>query len=296
VILAALALASVFLAAPAKEGAAPKKLAWEASFASALQKAKTTRKPVMIDFWAEWCGYCHRLDKTTYRDATVVGLSAEFVSVKVNTEGSEADQAIASRYLVRSLPTILFVTPEGRHILRLDGYLPPRNFVGALGEMKKRATRLVEWEGILAKTPEDKEALTRLALHQFSELARMTEGDNQQLMPRRMYEDVRDLLTRAYREDKDRPLTDRKRVRVALALMSGYKGEFPQAEAILQEAIALPPSAVEDAKAHLTLGEVYLTQEKKDPAVREFRAVTKSYPNLPESQAASTYLQGLGLR
>jgi tetratricopeptide (TPR) repeat protein len=222
--------------------------------------------------------------------------TAEFVSVKVDTEGSDSDQLVASRYMVRSLPTILFVSPEGRHILRLDGYLPPANFMTALTEAKRRAGQVIEWEGALLKNPDDKEALTRLGLHQFAELARIAEADAQQLMPRRMYEDVRDLLTRASRQDKERPLNDRKRVRTGLALMHGYKGEFPQAEAILKEALAMPPLAAEDAKARLTLGEVYLTQKKKDPAVREFRTLRKSYPGLPETEAAAAYLQQLGVR
>ena len=37
-------------------------------FDEALKKARSQNKPLMVDFWAEWCGWCHRLDKTTYVD------------------------------------------------------------------------------------------------------------------------------------------------------------------------------------------------------------------------------------
>src|SRR5258708_1754090 len=93
---------------------------WEKSFEEALKKAKATRRPLRVDFWAEGCGWCSRLDKTTYVDPVVAQKAEEFVAVKVNTEGSRKEMEVALRYDVQSLPTVLFLSPEGRPVHRLN--------------------------------------------------------------------------------------------------------------------------------------------------------------------------------
>jgi uncharacterized protein YyaL (SSP411 family) len=73
---------------------------WEHRFDDAMKKARAAKKPVMIDFWADWCSWCHRLDQTTYVDPVVTKLSEGFVAVKVDTEGGRKNAEIALRYNV----------------------------------------------------------------------------------------------------------------------------------------------------------------------------------------------------
>jgi thiol-disulfide isomerase/thioredoxin len=292
----ALPLVALLLAAPAARPAPlpPRSLKWESSLAAALEKAKASGKPVMIDFWAEWCGYCHLLDRTTYRDPSVIRRSAAFVSVKVNSEGSPDEVRIASRYLVNSLPTILFLSPGGRPFLRLSGYLPANRFLMALAEMTRRSAFVLDQEAILAREPNDPAALRTLGLHAFTQITLMAERDPDQRMSKQMFEDAQDLLSRACRVDQGQAPAERKRVRSALGILHGYEGKFAEAEALLKEALALPADAENDARAYSGLGEIYMMQKKKDLAREAFRQVVEHYPQSDDAQLAKRYLQTLG--
>ena len=75
---------------------APSSIKWHTRIEDATRIAKAQRKPILIDFWAKWCGWCKRLDQTTYVDPLVTKLAEGFVALKVNAEGAPSEVEFAA--------------------------------------------------------------------------------------------------------------------------------------------------------------------------------------------------------
>jgi thioredoxin:protein disulfide reductase len=84
-------------------------------------------KPVLLDFYADWCIPCHEMDNKTYTDPRVVEKARELVMVKVDLtkQGSEAVDKLVHEYAIVGMPTTTFFSPDGhqRGDLRQVGFV-----------------------------------------------------------------------------------------------------------------------------------------------------------------------------
>jgi len=115
-----------------------------------LEQSKSV--PVLVDFWAAWCGPCKQLMPTLERLAQDYG--GRFILVKVNTD---EEQALVGQLGVRSLPTVVlfkagavvdhFVgsVPEGQIRQFLDRHLPPVQ--SSPGEQARALKRAGDYAG-----------------------------------------------------------------------------------------------------------------------------------------------------
>lgn len=89
------------------------------TYEEGIALAGEQNKPVMIDFYADRCGWCVKLDDETYMDPDVIATSEKFVNVKVDTE---VENKMARKYGVEVLPTIVFTDSEGNETHRIVGF------------------------------------------------------------------------------------------------------------------------------------------------------------------------------
>src|SRR5262249_43368277 len=105
---------------------------WAPFTSQRLAEATRAGKPVVLDFYADWCIPCHELDRSTFTHPKVRQALARFVALKVDlTTDKVADvQALRTRFGVTGVPTVLFLTPEGNEVPnpRVVGFLPPSDF------------------------------------------------------------------------------------------------------------------------------------------------------------------------
>jgi len=121
------------VASPAKTDAAAPcsgRIVWDEWTPEAFARAKSEKKLVLVDVVAEWCHWCHVMDKTTYADARVVGTVCDaYVAIRVD---SDARPDVAERYRDFGWPATAILSPDGKPVRELRGYQEPTEFAEML--------------------------------------------------------------------------------------------------------------------------------------------------------------------
>ena len=154
------------------------KVTWH-KFDDAIVRAKASGKHIMVDVYTDWCGWCKKLDKETYTDATVLKvLSESYVSakikgddagrrLKVRSQSTEENgrtllQIVAtdepqisekdftrSQLRVTGFPTILFFAADGRMITKLSGFQKADAFANILNFIKDDLYEVMTYQDYL---------------------------------------------------------------------------------------------------------------------------------------------------
>jgi thiol:disulfide interchange protein DsbD len=93
--------------------------------------AQAAGKPLLLDFYADWCVSCKEMERYTFPDAQVRQVLADAVLLRADvTANDEADQALLARFGIFGPPTIAFYGRDGveRSALRVVGYMKAAEF------------------------------------------------------------------------------------------------------------------------------------------------------------------------
>lgn len=104
-------------------------MALEITDANFEELVLNSQQPVVVDFWAEWCGPCKMLGPV------IEELSKDFEGkAVVGKIDVDANQNFASKYGVRNIPTVLFIK-NGEVVNKQVGVAPKQTYVDAINAM-----------------------------------------------------------------------------------------------------------------------------------------------------------------
>jgi thiol:disulfide interchange protein DsbD len=122
------------------EADAQSPIAWKPFSDAEFARALEAKRPVLLDFGADWCLPCREMDRTTFRDPAVVRAAEPFVPLKVDVTADDADaNAVMSRFGVAGVPTYVVLRPDGSEHERLVGFVPAARMREVLETLAPRA-------------------------------------------------------------------------------------------------------------------------------------------------------------
>jgi len=129
-----------------------------------LAAAASSGRPVIVDVYTDWCGWCKRMDRDVYARPDVGEyLNSHFVTIRLNAESGErvsyegrtlSARMLAGGFRVTGYPTTIFLKSDGTHLANVPGYVPAVKFMKLVrfigdGHMERGES----WEEYSRSTP-----------------------------------------------------------------------------------------------------------------------------------------------
>lgn len=267
-----LLIALALLLAPAAF-AAP----WITSLATAQKKSRETKQLIFVDFFADWCGWCHRMEQEVFPSQAFQNATDKMVLLRLNTEDGADGTKLASRYSVTTLPTFLILTPDDLIAALIRGYAPSTEFVssmkeglGKYGDFQKRIAQ----EGTFASDYQKRLDLAR----EFTSRFGLKDSETR----------FRKLIT-----DKGAPVNIRDQAYYELAVSLVLQQRLDEAAKSIVQFGKSQTKGEAYERARLLLAQIYMQQGNLLGAANELRAFKQQFPNSPLIPNVEVMLPGI---
>jgi thioredoxin-related protein len=142
--LAILGIAGLAVAASARAGSTR----WYSSLEEASAVAREMNRPMLLDFWADWCVACTVMEKEVYDDQRFADAAQSFLAVRIDYD---KQTAISRKFNVTALPTIVFTDSYGNEIFRYTGFIDVKRFTALLRALPHDMSTINDLSKVLAR-------------------------------------------------------------------------------------------------------------------------------------------------
>jgi thiol-disulfide isomerase/thioredoxin len=253
--------------------AAAADLHWYSTLEEASSAAIKVNKPMFLDFWADWCGPCKQMEKDLYRNEAFAKAADGFVLVRINFDKKTA---LARKYNVVGLPTVVFTDSYGSEFIRHRGFLDVKPFVELMKALPSDVAQFNEFSKILAQDKNNFEALQNMAKHLHDASLFLTSNDYYARALQRS-------------EVKANPAL-KESIMTEMASNSLSIKDANGAADTLEKCLKEFPKSDRNVEWTLNLGRAYLLEDKKDKAKKLLDAFILQHQGSAEAERAKALL------
>jgi thioredoxin-like negative regulator of GroEL len=255
---------AVLLLVIASSSFATQSIQWVRDYDQALAKAAKDSKPIFVDAYADWCGWCHKLDQEVYSDPSFVKFMSDFVPLKIDIESSTKGRQFAEKYQITGLPTLFVLDSSGKISNRIGGFIE----AGALMEDIQGIQRLIEAE---QKDPSNLNVSGKLA---DEYLAR----------------EMTDEATERFRKIVISPYSSasqKESAQFSLGLAHYSQGDLNNAQKVIEQYLQSFPQGENIEDAYLLIAQICIEKEEDHRAQRYLKQFLQKFPqskNVPRAK------------
>lgn len=242
---------------------------WIRSLATAQKKAKDAKALIFVDMFADWCGWCHRMEQEVFPSAAFQNATDKMVLLRLNTEDGAEGTKLAQKFGITTLPTFLVLTDDLTVAGIIRGYAPPNDFVKSLSDVEtkyKTFLSLASQEAKFGSGDYDKRLQLAREYH--------ARGNPKDAEPR-----LRKLIV-----DPKAPANVRDQAFYELAVLLLEQRRFDEALKTIKDFSKVQSQGEHYERARLLAADVYLAQNNLMGAANELRSFKATFPKSPLMQ------------
>lgn len=253
---------------------------WLKTVAAAQKVAKEKNQLILVDMFADWCGWCHRFEREVFPSEAFQNASEDLVLLRLDTEDKKEGTEFQRKYQVTSLPTFLLLTPDLGLAGAIRGYAPAPQFVKMLAEARA------------------KHAAFEKKLQNEASMAKDYPGRLEfakELISRNIH-DKGEARLRKLMTEKGVPASIRDEAYYQLAFLYATQNKLAEAQKTIKSLMEVSKLGDAVERSKLLAGQIYVAQGNLASAVNELRTFKKIHPNSPHIATVDAVLPDIERR